>query len=62
MMEEPKTKVFIKVKDRELECFNFPILTDETPRLINKNIVNVKLKVNFKKEWIKVLEKESNWK
>jgi len=61
MMEEPKTKVFIISKDGELEYFPFPLLTDETPRLKKKKIVDVKLKINFKKEWIDVLEKESTY-
>jgi hypothetical protein len=60
-MEEPKTKVFIFGKDRPLECFQFPLLTDEILRLKKKMIVDVTLKSNFKKEWIEILEKKSTY-
>ncbi|MEK6824247.1 MAG: hypothetical protein AABY02_00160 [Nanoarchaeota archaeon] len=52
-MEEPKTKVFIIKKDKKtMECFIFPFLTDESPRLKNKKIVDIQTKNGFGKEWL----------
>src|SRR3989344_3505951 len=51
-MEEPITKVFITRNNETLECFKFPLLKEETPRLNNKKIIDIQTQSGFGREWI----------